>query len=696
MLAVLFPALPARAEKLTLNLKGADINTLIETVSEATGRNFVVDPKVTGKVTVVSSQPMSTEELYRVFLSILEVHGFIAVPSGQVIKIVPDNNLKYSGTPITGPRSADSVDGDEVVVRVYDIKHVDAARLLPVLRPLVSPKGHLASYGDNNLLIVSDYADSVKRLGRIISRVDQPVTDEIEVIALEHASASELARVVGNMLKADASGGPKNAIPSLVADERSNSLLVGGDRIARLRLRAIVAHLDIPVAKTGNTRVIHLRFANAKDLAGVLTSMGEHYLRGDKTGKETATSIVNVQAYEESNALVVTAPPTLLSAMEEVIRRLDVRRAQVQVEAIIAEVSTDNLSELGIEWGILRGQGDNTGFVGGTNFPSPTNPGLVKLGGSLAQGLRNPGQTTAAAETAAALANSSGLILGATTGGNSLATLLRAINNVAGNNVLSTPTLITLDNEEAEIVVGSEVPFITGQTSGTGNDNPFTTITRKNVGLILKVTPQINEGDTIRLKIEQETSRVSDAAVEAASDVVTDTRSIKTTVLVDDGQLLVLGGLIKNDVKRSIIKVPLLGDVPLLGAFFRTESARNERTNLMVFLRPSILRTKESGQVLTGGKYRYIREQQYNLPQPNWPVSLSGASPLLPELPVAMPAPRTSPAEQVARQSPNAAPWAPVSPSSPSVPSPPPAGFSFPKQSAPAVFNQPEEKDYAD
>ncbi len=633
-LSLLLTAHPVRAEKLTLNLKGADINTLIETVSEATGRNFIIDPKVKGKVTVVSSRPMSKEELYQVFLAILEVHGFIAVPGDNVVKIVPDNKLKYSGTSLVPGSAAETVDGDEVVVRVFDIKHVDAARLLPVLRPLVSPKGHLAAYGDGNMLVVSDYAHSIKRLKRILRRVDQPLTGEIEVISLEHASASELSRVVGNMLKSGGRRGPKNAAPALVADDRSNSLLVGGDRVTRLRLRAIIAHLDIPITSTGNTRVIHLRFANAKELAGVLTSMGEHFLRSDKKGNATANSIVNVQAYEESNALVITAPPTLLTSMQEVIRRLDLRRAQVQVEAIIAEVSFGSLDKLGVDWGVFGARDNIQGMVGGTNFPDneQSYPGFFPVGGALLQGVTE-GKVEAAKALGSQLEGYTGLLagFGGRISGTEFLGLLRAIKSDVSNNLLSTPTLITLDNQEAEIIVGNEVPFVTGQYSNdSGTPNPFQTIKREKVGLLLKVTPQINEGETVRMDITQEVSSLAENTF-GARDVVTQSRSIKTSVLVDNGNILVLGGLIENNAKQTFYKVPLFGDLPLLGTLFRTQKASEDRTNLMVFLRPTIIRNAEIGRVLTHKKYGFVKEQQLSVSRPRWPYPGIENPPLLPE-----------------------------------------------------------------
>lgn len=614
------------AEQITLNLKGADITALIETVSEATGKNFVLDPKVHGKVTVVSTQPMDADALYQTFLAILEVHDFVAVPSGNIIKIIPNNTLKYRGA-LVPSRTTDAPE-DALIIQVYPVKNVDVAPLIPVLRPLVSPKGHLAAHTDGNMLVVSDYASAVRRLGQIIRRVDQPITHEIEMVPLEHASANALANLINALQKGTSFGRPgqKDGKPLAVADDRTNSLLIGGDTLARMRLRAIIAHLDTPVRVSGNTRVVHLRFAKAEELATVLSSMGENYLKKNKQATPTEGRIVNVQVYKESNALVLTAPATLMKAMQDVIRRLDVRRAQVQVEAIIAEVNADLLANLGVEWGILAGARDGKkGVMVGTNLSN----GLVGLGGALA--------TEQADLTQEAASQLTGLLVGGTNL-NDLAFLLRAIRSDASNNILSTPSLVTLDNEEAEIVVGKEVPFVTGSFSSTGTGSstsigsPFQTVNRKNVGLTLRVTPQINEGDTIHLELVQEASTLGDAA--SVNDIgmqTTNTRSIRTTVLVDNGQILVLGGLIENKTTQSTFKVPVLGDIPWLGTLFKAEKTTSFRTNLMVFLRPTILRTPQDGMILTQQKYSAIRDQQLALPTSWNPVFQGAQTPVLPD-----------------------------------------------------------------
>ncbi|MBF0626861.1 MAG: type II secretion system secretin GspD [Magnetococcales bacterium] len=626
--------MPVAAKELTLNLRGADLTTLVETVAQATGRNFILDPQIKGKVTVISVAPMTEKDLYRMFLSILEVHGYIAVPTENgAIKIIPDTKMKSNAN----SREEEQPDGGEVVTRVFKLRHVGANRLVNALRPMISQNAHMAAQDEGNMLIVSDHADVIERLSMIVQRVDQPDEGDVEAIRLENASASEVARVINALEQghaaAAAPGGPGGGPPggggggaartTAVADDRTNTILLGGDKATRLRLRAIITHLDTPVDVVGNTRVVTLRHANAKKLVDVLGSMGQDYVKNTQKEKkpDVAAGIVNVQAYEGTNSLVITAPATLLKSMQDVIRRLDVRQAQVQVEAIIVEVSVKKAAELGIQWGILGSRGDSKGVLGGTSF-STANPSLIQLGGVVADGFT--------ATTATALSGVSGLLVGGTNGDNFVG-LLRALNSDTSNNVLSTPTVVTLDNEEAEIMVGSKISVTTGQTNTIQGGSPFTTTTRENVGLSLKVKPQISEGDVVRLDIQQEVSEVA-ATRDALGNRDTDTRTIKTAVLVDDQQILVLGGLIRSGRQLNNERVPGLSDLPLLGALFQAEGTSDEKRNLMVFLRPTILRTRDDGIQLTHEKYRVMRERQRNAPRGRGPLTLDEQTPLLPEL----------------------------------------------------------------
>ncbi|MBF0434276.1 MAG: type II secretion system secretin GspD [Magnetococcales bacterium] len=611
------------ASNVTLNLKGADLETLVETVAKATGKNFVLDPKVQGKVSVVSHKPVSGDELYAIFLSILEVHGFMAVPVGNVIKIVPDNDLKYLGKPEPKPESATNPEyipegsSDEVVAQVIPLRHVDAGRIIPVLRPMLGPKAHMSAHPDTNSLVISGRAAEIARLEKLLLRVDRPLTETVESVKLEHAKAADVNKIAGELNKIMA---PDNSQEKAVimADERTNSILLGGDDKARLRMRAIIAKLDSAVEVSGNTRVIGLKYAKAEELAKVLANMGENYLKENKQEKQQGSSLVNVQAYAGDNSLVISAPADLLRSMTEVVRVLDRRRRQVQVKAIIAEVTNDKVAELGVQWGWLQNNGN--GMVSGTNFPT-ANPSLMQMLGAAQN------TTTSAAVTT--LNSVAGLFVGETKA-NNISALLRALKNDADTNILSTPSIVTLDNEEAEIIVGQEVPFITSNTTNNAG-NPFQTITRENVGLSLKVKPLVTDGDTVRLDIKQEVSSLDSVSNVRLADAATKKRSIKTSVLVEDQQILVLGGLIQNNMQQTTAKVPFLGDLPYLGTMFRAESSTDTKTNLMVFLRPQILRDRGAGEFATQENYEIIRDLQKELPGIQGPVRVDGTAPMLPE-----------------------------------------------------------------
>ncbi|HDN69508.1 MAG TPA: type II secretion system protein GspD [Gammaproteobacteria bacterium] len=608
MLVWLLAGMPVQAETVTLNLKDADIGALISTVAEVTNRNFIVDPRVKGKVTVISSRPMDSEEVYQVFLSILKVHGFAAVPSGEVIKIVPDVNAKQDGI----PTASDSAPGrgDQMVTRVVQVDNVAAAQLVPILRPLVPQQGHLAAYPTTNVLIISDRASNVERLLTIIRRIDQVSDSEIEVITLQHASATEVVRVLNSLSRTGPAAGKANAAVGrqvLVADERTNSVLLGGDRSSRLRMRAIISHLDTPLDAGGNTDVVYLRYAEATEIVDVLLGVGkieeqEKTQQGKGTTARSTRGSFDIQADEATNALVITAPPDIMRTLKRVISKLDIRRAQVLVEAIIAEVGEDTARDLGVQWLFAGDTSNNRGPVGVINYSNS---------GSPIADIANAAISADSGGTVPALLDGALVGIGQF-GSNSFnyAAVLNALASDTNTNILSTPTLVTLDNEEAEIVIGENVPFVTGSFTSTGAgdsaSNPFQTIQREDVGLTLKIKPQINEGNAMRLEIEQEVSSIADS-VAGAADIVTNKRSIKTNVMVDDGQVVVLGGLIEETINESVQKVPLLGDIPYLGALFRSKTSDVRKTNLMVFIHPVILRDAETMNNYTNAKYNDIR-----------------------------------------------------------------------------------------
>lgn len=595
LLFLSIPSLQAE-EAASLNLKDADIRVLIDTVAKATGKNFVIDPRVKAQVTVVSAAPMRKNELYEVFLSILDVHGYAAVPSGNVIKILPDVNARQKSVPTIG--AGGKISGDELVTRVIAIKHVPAAQLVPILRPLIPQQGQLAAYAPTNMLIVSDRASNIDRIVSIIRRIDRSENEEIEVIQLNNASASEVVRVINQLNR---SAGQKSGTPNgllLAADERTNSILLSGDPSSRLRVRGIIAHLDAPLETGGNTQVVFLKYANAEEMVTILQGVQKKTAEAETSGQKGDASKrngVDIQADATNNALVLTGPSGALRNLKTVIGQLDVRRAQVMIEAIIAEVSTNLNNEFGVQMAFDPSNSGETGPAGIVNF-SGTN--------SLSSLAANP------------FGIGSGALLGGadfSEGSTNFAILVNALAGDAATNILSTPTVMTMDNEEAEIVVGQNVPFVTGQFTSTGGvanaTNPFQTIERQDIGITLKVKPQVNEGSSIKLSIQQEVSSVSASSV-SASDLITNKRSINTTVTAEDGQIVVLGGLIEDRVQDVEQRVPVLGDIPVLGYLFRSSSTQKVKQNLMVFLHPVILRDAATNNVMTNSKYNYMRAQQ--------------------------------------------------------------------------------------
>ena len=583
----------SRAEEVTLNFSDADLVAVINSVSQITGKNFIIDPRVKGKVTVVSSKPLNEGEVYSVFLSILQVHGFATVPTDNAIKIIPDATAKQDATPST---AASRNPGDQLITRVLTIEHINAAQLVPILRPLVAQQGHLAAYPATNVLIISDRASNIIRIDRIIAQIDQEVDSDIEIIKLKHAFAAEVVRLLTalNLTSPDqkATGGGIK----ISADERTNSILMSGERSERIKYRMIIADLDSPVESSGNTHVVYLRYADAKNLATILSSVGLEAIKAEAKnvsagagGAAGSGGSVNVQADEASNALVISAPASIYPSLRSVIQQLDIPRAQVHIEAIIAEVSLDTSQELGVQW-LINNQDDGPVFSSQFSSSGVTIPGIVN--GNIPDG--------------------ASLGLGQLEdGGLSFITLIRALAGDSESNLLSTPSIVTLDNQEAEIIVGQNVPFVTGESTSSSSDvtNPFRTIERQDVGISLKVKPQINEGNAITMEIEQEVSNVVGSST-GAVDIVTNKRSIKTTVQLDDGALLVLGGLIDERITESEQKIPGLGDIPILGALFRSTKSTKVKQNLLVFIRSTIIKDPEKARTLSLSKYNFMRDLQ--------------------------------------------------------------------------------------
>lgn len=618
----------------TLNLKDADIQALIATVSEITGKNFIVGPNVQGKVSVISARPMQPDEIYDVFLSVLRVHGYAAVPAGSMIKIVPEAMAQAEG----GNSVATAESGDAIVTQIVPLRHVAAAELVPILRPLLPQGAQLIAHQTSNSLVVSDRASNVQRVAGIIARIDTVSDSEVEVIPLQHANAAEMARTL-TILAEDKGAQPTGDSPRILADERTNSILIAGGKSGRLRLRTLVTHLDTPLRAGGGTSVVYLRYAKAKDLVPILTGVAATLNNepgapaapaGAAPGAAAAAGgSATIQAHEETNALIISASPAVFRSLEGVIRQLDVRRAQVLIEAIIAEVADETASEIGVQWQAPI-EGTDNNFIGGTNFTGSDGRGNII---DVAQNPRALG---------------SGLSLGYITGVTNvpglgdivnLGFLLRMLKGDGKSNVLSTPSVLTLDNTEATIKVAQEVPFKTGQytnasgTGGTGSQplNPFQTIERKDVGLTLKVTPHINEGDSVRLDLHQEVSSLA-PSVDGAVDLITNKRELSTSVLVADDATLVLGGLIDSSANDSNQKVPGLGSIPVLGNLFRYRSNKVTKRDLMIFLHPKILRDAATEQAVSSEKYNYIRTEQLQMRSNREALTPERKQPVAPEM----------------------------------------------------------------
>lgn len=627
---------PVQAQTITPNFVEAEIRSLISAVGEATGKTFIVDPRVTGKVTLTSSMQMSPEEFYETFLSVLEVHDFVAQSTGGIIKIVPSNNARQMpGNDL--PRTL-SGPPDDMVTHVIKIRNISAAQLVPILRPLVPQYGHLVAVPPSNMLIISDRLANVNRLVRIVNRIDQAGEDEIDVISLEHASAGELVRVITALNQGSAqAGGAGTPAPTVVSDDRTNSILISGDSSSRLKLKALIAHLDTPLEDGGDTQVIYLHYASAEELATRLndqaTASEQQQQSGAATGGAARQSQTTIWADPETNALVITAPPKVMRNLKSVIDRLDIRRAQVQVEAIIAELSFDRAAQLGITWAV-DGSGDTVG-VGVTNFPG-AGTGLVQLGQAGAGGGTDGDSNFSIGGIIGALP--SGITAGAgriNDNGTSFAAILNALRGDATTNILSTPSITTMDNQEANINVGQEVPFRTGSFTNTGGTqgsvNPFQTIQREDVGINLKVTPRINEANSVIMAIELESSSIAQG-VTGAADLITNKRTITNNVIVEDGGIIVLGGLIDENLLESDQRVPVLGKIPLLGNLFRSRSTSVDKRNLMVFIKPKILRDGMSTAIETNSKYNFVRDLQLKNSKQNVGLMRDAQRPVLPAL----------------------------------------------------------------
>ncbi len=596
-----------------LNFVNAEIDSVVRAMGQITGKNFLLDPRVKGTISIASVKPVSADLAYQILISSLRMQGFTAVEGKDLVKIVPEADAKQHFSDTYG--KVVKKGGDQVVTQVYPLQYATAVQLVGVLRPLIAPNNAVSAYPGSNTLVITDYADNLKRISQIIEAIDKPNDAEFNIIKVQHLSAIELAQQLTRLF-AEPAGAAAGTSMMIAADGRSNSLMVRTDNQGKLdTLRAMVAQLDTPSAGMSNLQVVHLRNADATKLAETLRAMaaGSAAATGATPATPAASSGtgVTILADAASNSLVISAPDHLYNSLRAVVDKLDAQRAQIFIEALIVEVTSDKVADLGVQWMTPIAEGGGTALVAGSVFndaASAAGKNLLSLNSRAV--LPAPGLSV-------------GLLQRITVGGQTITgmtALARALQSDSDANVLSTPNLLTLDNEEAKIVIGQNVPFITGsyaQASAGGAAaavNPFQTIERKDVGLTLKVKPQVSEGGTIKLQILQEVSSVRDSSNSAG--IITNKRSIETTVLVGDGEAIVLGGLIQDDVQNSVDKVPGLGDLPLLGALFRSETRKRTKTNLMVFLRPVVVRTPESMSDLTQGRYEYIRNVYGAYPAP--------------------------------------------------------------------------------
>ena len=632
-------ALPAGAQddKITVNFVNADIQSVIKTIGAHTGKNFILDPRVTGTVNIVSDRPVSKDMLYQILLSTLRVQGYAAVEGEGFVRIVPEAEAKTSASPM-GP-DLSRTPGDRIVTQVFILHNENAVQLVPILRPLVTANNFIGAYPNNNAIVIVDYASNVQRIQRIIESVDRPSGAEVQIIKLENASAVDIAQMLHRVVpETTAPGNAPGTIPkaAIAVDSRTNSLIVRAENAQLMnRIKTLSLGLDTPGAGNNNIYTVFLRNAEATRIAETLRGL----LSGTETSRTTTVSTTPsggtatqmtqttaptagastssaavtpapssiIQAYPPTNSIIITASEPVYRGLRTVIDALDQRRAQVYVEALIVEVSTALAAEFGVQWNAATDIGRGQTLFGNTNFTSPNTP----IGSNILGVVQNPAAIGTGLNVG--IIRGSIKIPGTDTEILNLQLLARALEGDSGANVLSTPNLLTLDNEEAKIIVGQNVPFITGSytpTSGSAT-NPFQTIERRDIGLTLRVTPQISEAGGVKLKIFQEVSSVTrDKVLVQSADIITNKRAIESTVLVDDGNIVVLGGLIQDDQQNSVDKVPVLGDIPYLGSLFRYETRNRRRTNLMVFMRPVVLKDERAAASITADRYQYIRGLQ--------------------------------------------------------------------------------------
>ncbi len=623
-LLLTFPVLvTANSALYSASFEKAEIKEFINTVSTNLNKTIIVDPAVRGEVTIRAYEQLNQRQYYQMFLSVLSVHGFAAIEDDSgLVKIIPDKNARTSSIPVVAGKKLEDqapYGGDEVVTWVLPVSHVPVRELSPILRQLVNSSGSVVHYDPSNILILSGRANNLERIAEVVRRVDQAGMRSVQIIQLHHASASEMERILMAVYVSQGQK-PSGLPPVIVSNESSNQIILSADAQTLHRMKTLLIQMDSERKSSGNIKVFYLHYAKADDLKKVLDGVGKMLIATGKSGQSAAGTDYGIETHEQTNALIVTARPDVMQAMESVIQQLDIRRAQVMVEAIIVEVADGD----GINLSFQLASNDGSSlmqFQDGSSVPI----------GELLMGMKSTeGDNGDYKALATALSKVSGAAFSITSG--DWSALLQAVTTSSESNVLATPSLLTMDNEEASFIVGDEVPTLTGSTASSDNDNPFQTIERKEVGIKLKVTPQINAGDAVKLTIEQEVSSINGRT---PVDVTFSTRKVNTSVMVKTGDTVVIGGLLDENVQESVSKVPLLGDIPILGHLFRSTSSKKVKKNLMIFLRPTIIRDDLAMNAISGQKYDLIRAHQ--LDKKNQGISLMPGfdTPVLPEQPTA-------------------------------------------------------------
>jgi len=636
----------ASAANYSANFKNTEIAEFVNIVGKNLKKTMIIDPNVRGKVNVRSYDVLTEKQYYQFFLNVLEVYGFAAVKmDNNIIKVIRNKDAKTSSIPVVGNKNPGI--GDEMVTRVVEVKNVTVRELVPLLRQLSDQAGggNVVNYDPANVIMLTGTAAVVNRLVKIIERVDRAGDQDVQIIKLKYASAGEMVRIVEAMNKPTSGKGaatPTFLIPKIVADERTNSVIVSGESQARDRVARLVSRLDSELETNGNTRVYSLKYSKSEDLVKVLKGVSESIESETKSTKApkrgSAKRNISIEAHESTNTLVITAQPDMLRSLEAVIRQLDRPRAQVHIEAIIVEVYETEGVSLGVQWFSEQG-----GFTQFTNGPaSITNVAAGVIAAEDIPGAKgstvtnsdgtitvNPDQPDTKGDynlIAEALGSVSGMMFGVMK--NDWGAIIQAVSQDTNANILATPSITTLDNEEAYFLVGQEVPILTGSTAGSNNNNPFQTVDRQEVGIKLLVTPQINEGSGVQLTIEQEVSSVSGAT---GVDIGINKREIKTTVMADSGATIILGGLIDEDVQESVQKVPLLGDIPFIGHLFKSTSNSTRKRNLMVFIKPTIIADGTMLRDMSKEKYNYIRADEIRKQEEGLSLMKNENLPILPK-----------------------------------------------------------------